>query len=178
MRDFNKRMLVLLAVTVGAFLLLALLASIFGTPIKTADATHYEFSKEIRVREDGRRADLCIWTYKDQRVFTDMKLGTCFEDGLTHGDSGHRFADGSAPFDYIEFVGMRNATRSISEWHYKRVAIRRLKEKERVAKIKNERTIKEINKMESELDMMMATYNAKIEAMKNEILKRFNNLQR
>jgi hypothetical protein len=129
--------------------LIALLIGLYFVP--NAYGSGYIFSKTTTIRDDGRIASRCIWEYADQKITYNVKLGLCFEDRMIIGDSGWRYPDGSAPYEYLEFVGMRNSDRSIKEWRDKAVAERRAVWEIRQEELKAMRVDREVEKLEKEI---------------------------
>jgi hypothetical protein len=81
-----------------------------------------------------------------------MKLGTCFSDFITIGDSGFRYPDGSAPYEYLEFVGTRNSDRSITEWRDRSNTYMRLLWEQKTEELKAMRVEKKREKIEKEIN--------------------------
>ena len=96
-------------------ILLALSAAVLFI-LMTPSSYAYEFSKTEQLREDGRISAVCTWDYGTMKTHHVMDLGTCFEDHLNVGDSGYRFPDGTAPWQYADYVGYRHADKDLSIW--------------------------------------------------------------
>jgi len=151
----TKRFWILIAI------LVALGAIVLATP--DARANEIEFTKEVYTRDDGRVASKCAWDYGDMKITFNVKLGLCFEDRSTIGDTGYRYPDGSARYEYIEFVGKRNATRSINEWVLIDRGVRQEIWKDRQEELESmridrsrEKIEKEISSIRLELERLLA----------------------
>jgi len=126
MKQPNKTLVQIAIAIIVSIFLMALGLAITGSPgsyakgydTSGAYATNntHTFKRELISREDGRYSSVCSWDYKDQKITWNVQLGVCFEDHSALSDNGFRYEDGSANFEYAEFVGMRNADRSINEW--------------------------------------------------------------
>ncbi len=142
---------------------MALAVAMIGSP----DAYAAEFKREITVREDDRYSSKCSWDYGDQKITWNVQLGICFEDHSALSDSGFRYEDGSAHWEYSEFVGMRNADRSINEWVVKDNAERKKVWKERQEELKALRTDREQVKIEKEISSIKEELEALMEKLLN-----------
>ena len=153
---------ILVAILITAiFMILA--AKLIGSP----DAYAAEFEREISIREDERYSSMCSWDYGDQKIIWNVQLGICFEDHSAVGDSGFRYEDGSARWEYLEFVGMRNADRSINEWVVIDNAERKKVWKERQEELKALRTDREQVKIKEEISSMKKEIEALMEKLLN-----------
>jgi hypothetical protein len=100
------------------FILIGILAYLIGFMIGNtiAEAEEPFFSRDIYLREDGKYASVCTYRYPTYTETFNVRLGVCFANKLVMGDSGFRYPDGSARWEYREFVGTSNSSRSIREW--------------------------------------------------------------